>query len=290
MACLQIQGGLQEYLTKRNGRLLLRALPAHDDSHMLSRLSTTNLASIKSLLATPCKITERARMVDKLKKEMRHFDATRHRHLVDAFEFDLGKYSFDRAYRTVETPSEIGAESLTGCGTRVCKVQKLDDTGKPLDPLYVLKEVWVCDGRPAEYDFIAEIKESCSAYSRNFLAVPDSGFALAHTGRSSQPDDIKRAICREKDPILVEQVLQPAGTKRRGFSKGKNQATATSGTAERPKKSSGSLHCTATTPQVGSWDYSNMNGSPYRHRRTAFKEIGEPVNCLRGYQDIVAAI
>ncbi|KAG8712745.1 hypothetical protein FRC09_019505 [Ceratobasidium sp. 395] len=177
-----------------------------------------------------------------------------------------------------------------GRGTRVWKVQKLDDTGKPLDPLYALKDVWVCDDRPAEHEVIAEIKESRPEYSRNFLAVPHSGFALIHTGRSSQPDDIKPAIRRGKDLVLMEHVLQPAGTKRRGFSKGKNQATATSKNAQRPKKSSGSLRCTPTTPQVGNRDYWNINESPYRRCQTVSKEIGEPIHCLRSYQDVVTAI
>ncbi|KAG8793263.1 hypothetical protein FRC12_003333 [Ceratobasidium sp. 428] len=192
-------------------------------------------------------------------------------------------------YHPVETLSEVGAESLMGRGTRVWKVQKLDDTGKPLDPLYALKDVWVRDDRPAEHEVIAEIKESCPEYSHNFL-VPDSGFALVRTGRSPQPDNIKRAIRCGKDLVLTEHALQPAGTKRRGFSKGKNLATATSKNAQRPKQSSGSLHYTPTTPQVGDWDYSNINESPYRRCQTIFEENGEPIHCLRGYQDVVTAI
>ncbi|KAG8792054.1 hypothetical protein FRC12_007370 [Ceratobasidium sp. 428] len=127
-------------------------------------------------------------------------------------------------------------------------------------------------------------------YSRYCPTVFDAGFALVHTGRSSQPDDIKPSIRRGKDVVLMEHVLQPAGTERRGILKGKNRATATSRTTKRPKKSSGSPHCTPTTPQVGNWDYSNINESPYRRCQTVSKEIGEPIHCLRRYQDVVTAI
>ncbi|KAG8692388.1 hypothetical protein FRC09_011222 [Ceratobasidium sp. 395] len=193
-------------------------------------------------------------------------------------------------HRAVETFSEVGAESFIGRGTRVWKVRKLDDTGKPLDPIYALKDTWTRHDCPVECDVITKIEGSSPECSRYFSILFGAGLVPVHTGHFSQPDNIKRTIRRGKDLVLIEHVLQPAEAERREILKGQNRATATSRTAQQPKKSSGSLHCTPTTPQVGNWDYWDINESPHRRCQAVFKGIGEPIHCLRSYQDVITAI
>ncbi|CAE6383769.1 unnamed protein product [Rhizoctonia solani] len=190
-----------------------------------------------------------------------------------------------KVYRTVEILSDIGAESLIGRGTRVWKVQELDDNGERFGPFYALKDVWVHDDRPMEHDTLAEIKKQQPSYERHFLTVLCAGFATVKIGDSSRPDNTKGTIRRGHDFSLTNQVLRPRATITENQDNSrKRKAPSTSGTAYE------FIQYTPTARREDRWNHGYLSRTSRQHYRIVFKEVGVPVHRLRNYQDIITAI
>ncbi|KAL5638118.1 hypothetical protein ACGC1H_002391 [Rhizoctonia solani] len=106
-------------------------------------------------------------------------------------------------YRTLGIISDVGADSMVGRGTRVWKVQKVEN-GQPGGPTYALKMVWVHKDSFEEHAFVKRIKDRHTKYSQYFLTAIDYGFAPLDPANPSILFDTHKPLGRAR-------ILEPTG-------------------------------------------------------------------------------
>ncbi|CUA74096.1 Lon protease [Rhizoctonia solani] len=175
-------------------------------------------------------------------------------------------------YRTLETISEVKADSMVGPGTRVWKVRKLVD-GNLVGPCYILKDTWMHEDREPEHTVLKEIREAQPSYAQHFLTPIDHGFAYSVT---NEPDNTHDTLRR------VE--LKPT-----------NKSIPMHSETEETVKSArnhgaGHLGDVRVLHPGGHRDFRYLSKHPRQHYRIVFKEIGKPVHQLHKWTDVFIAI
>ncbi|CAE6532644.1 unnamed protein product [Rhizoctonia solani] len=189
----------------------------------------------------------------------------------------------ENVYRTIGIISDVGADSAIGRGTRVWKVQRLEN-GLPVGPIYALKDVWVNEDRDPEHAIVKEIRQQQPDYSQYFLTFIDYGFAPLNPSRPEVLDSTHRTQGRPID-------LKPTGKVLRllvvPIHSSRSQSQKTSSASRHSLGQSGD---TPNPKLEGYRDFGYLSRYPRLHYRAVFREIGDPVHELGSFSTVFTAI
>ncbi|CAE6470392.1 unnamed protein product [Rhizoctonia solani] len=107
-------------------------------------------------------------------------------------------------YRTLKMISDVGADSMVGCATRVWEVRKFVN-GDFVGPSYALKDVWVHEDRETEHVILERIRGEHPDFAEHLLTPIDYARASNPGSRSQKTPSATRDSVGHSDDITVSQ-------------------------------------------------------------------------------------